>query len=326
MESRRHQETGRVSLVHDALVMLIDEAIQRWHREVTLERRLSASTVAQYHADLVFFSRQHAGLTTDQVTHELLAEYLRRRVEDQHVQPNTQARETSSLATWGKWLLESKILPVNPAARLHRPKLAKRLPVYLEQRDVGRLLDALDQGTWSGARDHAMVVVFVNTGLRISELLGLRLGDVNLDACSLRVMGKGSRERVVPLNDMAEESMRRWLGIRGRAGSDHDHVFVAQHGGALTARAFQAKLRHLRDVLGLPGLTPHKLRHTFATMLHMSGVDVVEIQPLMGHASIVSTQIYTHTTGERLRASVARLPRFDGAPSGPQMIAGGAAN
>ncbi len=200
--------------------------------------------------------------------------------------------------------MRERRLAADPTLRLDPPRRAPRFPKTLSESDVEALLGAPEVGTPLGLRDRAMLETLYATGLRVSELVALKRFEVNLDAGVLRVLGKGSKERLVPLGEEAVDWITRYLGGRtDRA----DALFVTGRGGAMTRQAFWHLIRRY-GARAIPGkrLSPHVLRHAFATHLINHGADLRVVQMLLGHADISTTQIYTHVTRERLRQIHAR--------------------
>jgi integrase/recombinase XerD len=203
------------------------------------------------------------------------------------------------------WLAEEGTIAESPAGRLESPKVWTTLPKVLDGSDVVRLLEAPDRGVPRGARDAAMLEVLYATGLRASELVGLKLHDLHLDAGYLRCIGKGSKERVVPLGAEAIGALSAYLAS-GRSvllsGRRSEAVFVSRSGTPLTRQGFWKLIKAYARRAGIrTALSPHVVRHSFATHLLENGADLRAVQMLLGHADISTTQIYTHVNRERLR-------------------------
>jgi len=215
------------------------------------------------------------------------------------------ARRVSSLKRFYRYCLRERLIQTDPTLRLDPPKRVPRFPKTLSEGDVDALLAAPDAGTPLGVRDRAMLEALYATGLRVSELVNLKLFEVDLQAGVVRVLGKGSKERLVPLGEQAVLALREYLSasrkkLLGKRASDA--LFVTGRGGAMTRQAFW----HLIGRYGaraVPGkrLSPHVLRHAFATHLINHGADLRVVQLLLGHADISTTQIYTHVARERLK-------------------------
>ncbi|HYQ99017.1 MAG TPA: site-specific tyrosine recombinase XerD [Casimicrobiaceae bacterium] len=221
------------------------------------------------------------------------------------------ARRLSSLRRYYALQLQQGTLRADPTARVRAPKLPRRLPKNLAESQVEALLAAPDPETTLGLRDRAMLETLYATGLRVSELTGLKLAQVSLDMGVVRVMGKGSKERLVPLGEEAIAWIRLYLAT-GRAAlagkARGDAMFVTARGGPLTRQAFWALVKRYAARAGIPAasLSPHVLRHAFATHLLNHGADLRVVQLLLGHADITTTTIYTHVARERLKELHAR--------------------
>jgi integrase/recombinase XerC len=187
--------------------------------------------------------------------------------------------------------------------------VGKRLPSYLRQDETAALFEAAETAAASGeflpVRDLAMVELFYSSGLRLAELAGSNVGDLDLLSNQIRVRGKGRKERIVPVGRSAERALRRYVDLREAAarsaGADRIALFVSARGRRLTPRSVQRRIRGLYRLAGITGQRVHSLRHTFATHLMDAGADLRAVQELLGHASLGTTQIYTHTSVERLK-------------------------
>jgi len=220
------------------------------------------------------------------------------------------ARMLSSLKRFFQWCLRERLVAADPTLKLDPPKRAPRFPKVLSEADVEALLAAPDAGAALGFRDRTMLEVLYASGLRVSELVNLKTFEVNLEAGVVRILGKGSKERLVPLGEEAVDWIRRYQAewrpaLLGRRQSEA--LFVTTRGTAMTRQAFWLNIKRYGD-RALPGkpLSPHVLRHAFATHLINHGADLRVVQMLLGHADISTTQIYTHVARERLKALHAR--------------------
>jgi integrase/recombinase XerD len=218
---------------------------------------------------------------------------------------STQARLLSSLKRFYRFLLRERRIMADPTAKLDPPKRTPRFPKSLSEADVEALLGAPDVGTPRGQRDRAMLETLYATGLRVSELVRLKLVEVALDMGVVRVFGKGAKERLVPLGEEAAAWLARYLAEGRRtliSGGASDFVFVTARGGPMTRQAFWLLIKRYA-ARAIPGrsLSPHTLRHAFATHLLNHGADLRVVQMLLGHADISTTQIYTHVARERLK-------------------------
>lgn len=279
--------------------------LERWLDHLAVERGLSNHTLAAYANDL---RRLAALLPGRRALEQARAAELRaalRELRSAGRAPRSIARWVVAVRRFYAFLLAERAIAENPAAQLELPRTWRALPRALDGPQVEALLGAPDRSTPRGLRDAAMLELLYATGLRVSELVGLRLGDVRLDAGYLRCWGKGRKERVVPFGAEADATLRRWLELGRPALADEsaaELLFPGRGGKALTRQAFWKRVKALGRRVGLPaGLSPHTLRHSFATHLLEHGADLRAVQMMLGHADISTTQIYTHVNRERLR-------------------------
>jgi integrase/recombinase XerD len=272
-----------------------------------LEEGLSDLTLEAYRRDMRGFARwletqRHKAL--DDTLQMDVEAYLAHRFA-QKTKPRSAARYLSTLKRFYRWLTRENKIALDPTLNLDSPKLPRPLPKSLSEADVERLLAASDLDSALGLRDKAMLETLYATGLRVSELVGLKFLGLNLDAGVVRVTGKGGKERLVPLGEEAILCLTRYLKharpeLLNRQTSDA--VFVTRHGKAMTRQAFWYLLNRRARAAGLTqSLSPHTLRHAFATHLLNHGADLRVVQMLLGHADISTTQIYTHVARERLK-------------------------
>lgn len=223
----------------------------------------------------------------------------------------TLSRKLSSLRVFYRFLLKEGVIEKDPLSFIESPKREKTLPVFLTQEEMGKLSDYVSSKSYDlkGKKDHALISLLYYTGVRVAELTNLRFGDIqNTEyGLSIRVMGKGSKERIIPLNRKAQDILSVWRLNRSNT-PEHDYVFVTEKGGRMYPRYVQRVMKKAAKDIGLQKrVTPHKLRHTFATHLLHRGENLVNIQTLLGHANLSTTQIYAHTTMEQLSKAVEKL-------------------
>jgi integrase/recombinase XerD len=261
-----------------------------------LEDGLSRNTIASYRGDLEQFSKFLKGRSLLQVAEENLFAFLGSR----KGRASSAARRVSTLKRFYQYCLRERRIDADPTLRLDPPKRTPRFPKSLSEADVEALLAAPDAAKPLGLRDRAMLETLYATGLRVSELVGLKTFEVNLDAGVVRVMGKGAKERLVPLGEEAVHWVSTYLKTR-KGGADA--LFLTDRGSGMTRQAFWHLIRRY-GARAIPGkkLSPHVLRHAFATHLINHGADLRVVQLLLGHADISTTQIYTHVARERLKA------------------------
>ena len=266
-----------------------------------LEDGLSRNTLQSYRRDLEQLSLFLKGVSLEKAKEEDLYRFLSVR----KGKASSAARMLSSLKRFYGWCLRERKIKVDPTLRLEPPKRTPRFPKTLSEADVEALLAAPDVSSALGQRDRAMLEVLYASGLRVSELVSLKLLEANLDAGVVRIMGKGSKERLVPLGEEAVEWVRGYLKkSRGEMlkKRSSDFLFVTERGAGMTRQAFWYAIKRY-GARAIPGkhLSPHVLRHAFATHLINHGADLRVVQLLLGHADISTTQIYTHVARERLK-------------------------
>jgi len=289
----------------------MDELIERFLHRLAAQRGYSANTLRAYGTDLSAFaafltSRGHdlAGATVHDVRGFLASLQLR------GLSRSTLARHTASVRSFYRFLLQEGVIRSNPMSALRSPRREQKLPAFLTIAEVDRLLDAPDLGAWKGRRDAAMLETLYGAGLRVSEMVGLNHPDVDSSTGMLRVRGKGKKERIVPVGQCAVAAIRRYLSDwrDGPPRRDPDALFVnARQGRRLTSRSPGRMMRAYCLRIGLDTrLSPHALRHSFATHMLTNGADLRSVQELLGHENLSTTQIYTHLTHEHLKKTYER--------------------
>jgi len=287
--------------------MTPDAEVLRFLDVAWLERGLSQNTLAAYRADLLALQRwlEPRGVAIAQAARADLLAYLAIRA-DEGAKPGSTARQLSSFRRFFRHLIRERRITVDPTADIAAPRLGRRLPKSLSESEVESLLVAPQGDDALALRDRAMLEMLYATGLRVSELVGLKYSQLNLNQGVVRVTGKGSRERLVPLGSQAIDMLREFERI-GRAdllaGQPSDVLFPTRRGRAMTRQAFWHLIkRHARTAGIEKPLSPHTLRHAFATHLLNHGADLRVVQMLLGHSDLSTTQIYTHVARERLKS------------------------
>ncbi len=285
------------------------ELLDEFSDALWLEDGLSRNTLENYRRDLNKFSnwlakQQSGGLTS--TTHANIQSFLAHLVTGQKAKATSTSRAISSLKRLFRYLLRQNKIGADPTLQIATPKLPRSLPKSLTEADVELLLDAPDVQTLLGMRDRTMLEVLYASGLRVSELVGLSVAQVSLDMGVTRVMGKGSKERLVPLGEEALDWVKRYLSEARPgllAGKSSNALFVTHRGEGMTRQMFWYLIKkHARQGGLHKPLSPHTLRHAFATHLLNHGADLRVVQMLLGHSDISTTQIYTHVARERLKA------------------------
>ncbi|KPW82814.1 MULTISPECIES: site-specific tyrosine recombinase XerD [Pseudomonas] len=276
-----------------------------------LEKGLSDNTRDSYRSDLALFHGWLQERNVDLISagREVILDHLAWRVENAY-KPRSTARFLSGARGFYRYLLREKLISVDPTLQIDMPQLGKPLPKSLSEADVEALLAAPDLSEPIGERDRAMLEVLYACGLRVTELISLTLEQVNLRQGVLRVMGKGSKERLVPMGEESIVWVERYLrGARDEllGGKPSDVLFPSTRGDQMTRQTFWHRIKHQATVAGIgKSLSPHTLRHAFATHLLNHGADLRVVQMLLGHSDLSTTQIYTHVARARLQEMHAR--------------------
>ncbi len=293
--------------------MTLDRGLGEFLAHLGLEKNSSLQTVKSYREDLtqvLQFVRERAQKSevdpADWNTRTLRA--FLAWLHEQNYAKSTVARRLAAVRTFGKFLCRQGVLASNPAVALRGPRLEKKLPHFLTLAQVETLLDVPTAMTALGRRDRAMLETLYSTGLRVSELVGLNLGDLSLGDGVLTIRGKGKKERLALLGHHALAALQTWLADRSELlageGLTSEAVFLNKNATRLTTRSVGRLLeKHLQRAGLDPRTTPHTLRHSFATHLLDNGADIRGVQELLGHKSLTTTQVYTHVTTKRLQQS-----------------------
>ena len=280
---------------------------------LSYERNVSINTIEAYRDDLEsffgFLANDYFSMSRDQIElgridHLAVRSYLAH-LSRRKLSRASSARHLSALRTFFKYLVREGTVDANPARTVSSPKREKHLPTVMQPPDVALLLEQPDTSTNLGIRDAAWMELLYASGLRISELVGIDIDDLELRAKLVKVHGKGSKERIVPFGSKAEAALRAYLAIRGELCKDPDEnaVFVNYRGQRITTRSVRRLFDgYLRKASLRAGISPHTMRHSFATHLLNAGADLRGIQELLGHASLSTTQKYTHLNDWQLIA------------------------
>lgn len=320
-----------IALNEDRLMNETASLVQQFINYLRAERHFSPHTSKCYAADLQQFCAYLCGALNvavddggrDQPIANLPGEEVNRRLlkmdtdqvreflgflRERNYCKSTVARKLATLRSFFKFLVRRSYLPSNPVASIRTPKQDKRLPKCLEIEQIEKLLSNPDTTTLLGARDRAMLEMLYSTGMRVSELIALNVADVDLGQNVVKVSGKGKKQRVIPLGPGAVQTVLHFLDLRRSdprsPAFDADALFINKHGQRLSTRSVRRKLdKYLLDA-GLDlSVSPHTLRHSFATHMLRRGADLRSVQELLGHQSLSTTQVYTHLTGETVRDS-----------------------
>jgi integrase/recombinase XerD len=273
------------------------------------EKGLAVNSLEAYRRDLARFDGWLAGKPLPSVTLNTLRGYLDY-LREKRLSNRTIARHVAAIRSFFGFLLEEGDIPANPAELLVAPQIGSSLPKYLDTASVDQLLLSPEEGSGTGLRDRAMLDLLYATGVRVSELIQLRVADLDELEGTLRVIGKGNKQRIVPVGKQALASVARYRAEqRGKLlkGRVSPYLFVTARGGAMTRQGFWKLLHgHGKSAGIFRSLSPHVLRHSFATHLLEGGADLRSVQSMLGHSDIGTTQIYTHVMRSRLRQTVDR--------------------
>lgn len=262
---------------------------------LVVERNAPDTTVSAYRRDLRDLVEHLGNQDVDTITMSNLRSFLKALTRLNGA--STVARKLSAVRSFLDFCLREGLVEINHAKALKPPKLEQRLPHHVNTDGLDRLLGAPD-GSRLGLRDRAILEVMYSAGLRVSELVRVNDADINFEGGTIKVMGKGSRERLAPLGKCACEALSAWINVRGEA----EATFTNYLGGRLSTRSVQKMVDKYTMKAGLGKMTPHSLRHSMATHLLDRGADIRAVQEMLGHQSITSTQIYTHVTKARQKA------------------------
>ena len=285
----------------------METLIQEFSDYLRIEKRNSPHTISAYRCDLIRFSAGLSGKKLDSVTTANIRSFLIS-LKSQGMSASSVARSLSSIKSFFKYLCQDKQLKNNPAIILETPKRWRKLPDVLTHEDVEKLLKGPDLNSKLGLRDKAMLEILYASGLRVSELVSLKISQLNLEVGYLRTLGKGSKERIVPIGTLAKRAVENYLLNSRRAlissrkdGRKADELFLTRRGLGMTRQGFWKILKgYVAKVNIKPSVSPHILRHAFATHLLERGADLRSVQQMLGHSDISTTQIYTHILGKRM--------------------------
>lgn len=289
-----------------------NDYISRFLTYLDIEKNCSQYTTSNYLRDLTEFAkfitvRQKRDFLWEQITPLDVRAYLAELNNKQYAR-RTIARRISALRSFYKYLVRENILEYSPLAKVHSPKLAKQLPAFLDEVEVEELLNMPAKNNLLGMRDQVALELLYATGCRVSELVGLTLDRVDIVNRYVLLLGKGNKERIVPLGHACCNVLEAYYKVRNEImqryhQQEHDHLLVNSRGGALTDRSVRRILdKYIQQLAIHKNVSPHTIRHSFATHLLEHGADLRSVQELLGHANLSTTQIYTHITAERIAA------------------------
>jgi len=290
--------------------------IQSFIDYLKFEKRYSAHTIRSYHDDLVqffgFLEKQFGAFTIQEISQGFVRSWLAS-LKDNDITSRTINRKISTLKSFFKYLLKNGILETTPMINVTAPKISKRLPVFIKEKELGDLLNTLKTTTedWDGLNTKMLITIFYFTGMRLSELINMQEKQVDFSRRQLKILGKGNKERIIPAGEQLLAAIRDYInekrkvfGRKASFGEKADHVLLVNAKGKKLYPKYAYNL--VNDILSeemktLEKKSPHVLRHTFATHLMNNGANLDAVKELLGHASLASTQVYTHNTIEKLK-------------------------
>ena len=278
--------------------------IDKFINYLKIEKNASEHTITNYKIDLKVFGLFLGEKDVSAVDHLTLRRFLAE-LRSKNYSKRTIARKLASLRSFFKFLFREGYIKTNPITAISTPKLDKKLPVFLDVAKAGKLVSCPSDETIAGSRDKAMLETLYSAGIRVSELVGLDIDDVDFISGVIKVFGKGSKERIVPIGEPALGAIRKYIDKRDKARwvRDKDAVFLNKSGRRLTDRSVRRVVDKYIRLCSIAGhISPHSLRHSFATHLLDRGADLRSVQELLGHMNLSTTQIYTHVTMERLKS------------------------
>ncbi|HSG66265.1 MAG TPA: site-specific tyrosine recombinase XerD [Gammaproteobacteria bacterium] len=282
------------------------EVIDRFLDAIWMERGLSENTLGAYRADLLALNQRLSDQGVDLVraSKSDVLGYISWRVEG-GAKPRSTARQLSSFRRFFRYLLREGVISEDPTAQIAMPKIGRALPQSLTEEEVDSLLSAPNVSEPLGHRDRAMLELLYATGVRVSELINLKMSQMNLNQGVLRIIGKGDRERLIPLGDEAQDWLREFIDgprVEILLERQSEYLFPTRRGDRMTRQAFWHIIKRYAKKAGIDkDLSPHTLRHAFATHLLNHGADLRVVQMLLGHSDLSTTQIYTHVARERMK-------------------------
>ncbi len=278
----------------------MDRYIEKFMRYLEIEKNYSKYTILNYHLDLESFKKFLGDSALEKVDYLFLRKYLAI-LKEKNLKNRTVSRQLSTLRSFFKFLIREGYLKNNPITSLSSPKQEKPLPLFLTEEEVIKLIGSVKLDDEKGFRDKAVIETFYSTGIRVSELVGLNIEDIDFIGAVIKVLGKGRKERIAPIGDIALAAIRDYLKKRKKE-QEAGALFLNKSGRRITDSGIRKIIDKFIRMASLKrGISPHTLRHSFATHLLNRGADLRSVQELLGHVNLSTTQIYTHLSTERLK-------------------------
>lgn len=277
--------------------------IERFLKYLKDEKNYSELTIINYKKDLIEFYNFTMSKNLTKITREDIKEYLKELFNNKN-KSSTVSRKISSLKSFYKYMKENGYININPASGIKYPKKEKSLPKFVQYNELEEMINISKLGDF-GERNNLIIELMYNTGVRVSELVNIKINDIDFENEKIRIMGKGSYERFVFYGDYAKEALNMYInGLRRKLlnGKTNDYLFLNKNGGKITTRGIAKIIDNIiKETSIKTKVSPHTLRHTFATHLLDNGCDLRSVQDMLGHKNINTTEVYTHVTSERLK-------------------------
>lgn len=285
--------------------MNIDLNIDLFLNYLKVEKHLSDNTLQSYGRDLKYFSEYlhtHNVIDIEKISEKEILESIAD-MRARGVHSRSVSRALVTIRSFFRFLIREKVLTDDPSANIEFPKVGQRLPKVLNLQEVDALLAQPKVDTEMGIRDFAMLQLMYATGMRVSELVNVTVNSLNLDGGYIKVFGKGSKERIIPMGLVAMKAIQEYIRlIREAKGVVEDHLFIGMRGRKMSRQAFWNRIKAYAKKAGVRiNVTPHMLRHSFATHMLDGGADLRSVQTMLGHADVTTTQIYTHVSGQHIK-------------------------
>ena len=277
--------------------------IQKFEGYLSVEKNYSPHTIKNYLSDLEEFSKFLSGEEITNVSYLTIRKFLAH-LRSGNISKRSVCRKLSTLRSFFKFLQRDGYIKANPVESISTPKMDKKLPIFLDEKTAARLVTAPETKDFQGTRDRAILETLYSTGIRVGELVGIDLSDVDFISGVIKVLGKGRRERLAPVGDKAVGAIREYMEHRSaKKLEEKKPLFLNKSGKRLTDRSIRRIIeRYIKKLSIKEHVSPHTLRHSFATHLLNHGADLRSVQELLGHKNLSTTQIYTHVTMERLKS------------------------
>ena len=280
--------------------------VQEFIDYLQYEKRYSSHTILAYHTDLeqffTYLESQYNSIGITEISTPIIKSWLAE-VKEDNISSRTIKRKISSLKSFFKYHLKRGLISKSPVANIIAPKISKRLPSFVDEKDMDTLLNTLDfSDDWKSKTERMVLITFYHTGIRLSELINLPLNQIDFFNDQVKVLGKGNKERIIPVTTELVRDLKEYIEERKTIKTDCDNLFINEKGKPLTrSKVYKLVKENIGKVSTIQKKSPHVLRHTFATHLMNNGAELNAVKELLGHSSLAATQVYTHNTIEKLK-------------------------